>query len=355
MRVPESLSAGLTRRELLVLLGGTGVAAACHRDAAQSQPPPRAIIRTLLQDLPPAQLGDGITLIHEHLSLGTGSWPGAPARPTWAFYDDVDLMVDEVRAVAQDGVNCIVDGGTFGLGRKVANLRAIAERSGIHIVGSGGLHRKTSYPPDVYTKDEDQLVEEMFREALEERWGIIGEIGTGPDLAMDPDERKALRAAGKLQVRTGLAIFTHTMTAGGCVGCPLDQVDVFESVGVRPEKMIIGHLNDLQQPTAETPIALGRRGTYISFDHSGRPGDGRAGEHVRMVLQILEAGFEDRLLLSGDFINEMHLRRHGGPGLAMAIANFVPQLRAAGVGDATLRKITVDNPRRALAFVPTDV
>jgi glucose dehydrogenase len=40
---------------------------------------------------------------------------------------------------------------------------------------------------------------------------------------------------------------------------------VFESVGVNPQRMIIGHLNDLQQPTAETLIGLGKRGTYIAF------------------------------------------------------------------------------------------
>ena len=27
------------------------------------------------------------------------------------FYDDVDLIVDEVRAAGEDGVTCIVDGG----------------------------------------------------------------------------------------------------------------------------------------------------------------------------------------------------------------------------------------------------
>jgi phosphotriesterase-related protein len=345
----------MTRRQALGLLGA-GVAVAMRPSAGAAQAFPQgAIIRTMLGDLAPPQLGDGVTLIHEHLSLSASPWPGAPARPTWKFYDDVDVIAEEVKVVAQDGVSCIVDGGGFGLGRKMQNLRIIAERSGIHIVGSGGLHRKTTYPPDFFKKHEDQLVEEMFRDARAERWGIIGEVGTGPDLVMDPDERKGLRVAGRLQVRTGLAIFTHTMTGAGCVNCPLDQVDVFESVGVRPEKMIIGHLNDLQQPTADTPIALGKRGTYISFDHSGRPGDPRAGDHVRMVLAVLDAGFEDRLLLSGDFINEMHLRRNGGPGFAMAIRNFVPQLRAAGVSDAILRKITIENPRRAIAFVPKAV
>jgi predicted metal-dependent phosphotriesterase family hydrolase len=31
---------------------------------------------------------------------------------------------------------------------------------------------------------------------------------------------------------------------------------------------------------------------------------------------------------------------------------FVPTLRQAGVNDATIRRITIDNPRRFLAFAP---
>ena len=46
------------------------------------------------------------------------------------------------------------------------------------------------------------------------------------------------------------------------------------------------------------------------------------------------------------------LKSRGGPGYARAYKLFVPKLRTAGVDEATLRTITVDNPRRFLAFVP---
>ena len=39
-------------------------------------------------------------------------------------------------------------------------------------------------------------------------------------------------------------------------------------------------------------------------------------------------------------------------GYARPITNFVPRLRAAGATDDVLHRITVDNPRRFLAFVP---
>jgi len=39
--------------------------------------------------------------------------------------------------------------------------------------------------------------------------------------------------------------------------------------------------------------------------------------------------------------------------MSTTLTVFVPKLRAAGVKDETIRRITVDNPRRFLSFVPT--
>src|ERR1700676_1111486 len=81
-----------------------------------------AIIRTVLKDMPPEALAGGATLFHEHLSLAPdfmprwiglarGQNPHAPPSDRTFFMQDVDLMSDELRAAAKEGVACIVDGG----------------------------------------------------------------------------------------------------------------------------------------------------------------------------------------------------------------------------------------------------
>jgi predicted metal-dependent phosphotriesterase family hydrolase len=70
-------------------------------------------------------------------------------------------------------------------------------------------------------------------------------------------------------------------------------------------------------------------------------------------MAILEAGHEDRVCLSPDFAGQKYLRKNG-PGIAMMMTTIVPRLRQAGVSIATLHKILVENPRRALAFVPRE-
>jgi phosphotriesterase-related protein len=302
----------------------------------------RAIIRTILEDIPPDRL-TGMTLIHEHLSMSNRD--GSPM-----FYDDVGLIADEVKECAQDGVSCIVDTGNADLGRKIDSLRTIAERSGVYIVASGGRYRKVRYPPDVFRKTADQIADDLVAQARAERWGAFGEIGTGTDVPMDLDERKVLQAVAKAHVRTGLPIITHTND--GCAQCALDQVDVFEAAGADLRHVVIGHLNDIKDQPAAAPLAIAKRGAYLGFDHSGRPDDPRLDEYVRTIRTIIDAGFGDRICLSSDFGNEKYLRKNGGPGIDMILTTIVPRLRRAGVPENTLHVILVENPRRALSFEP---
>lgn len=346
----------LTRREAIHLLGvagGLGIlgsrellfAEATTAGAVQAGAPPfpkGAIIRTILEDVPPTRL-TGATLFHEHLSVSRAS--GQPI-----FYDDTSLIADEVRACAADGVSCIVDAGVAGLGRKIPALRTIAQRSGMLIVAGGGLHAKSDYPQDVFRQTADQVADDLVALAKAERWGIIGEMGTGTDIPMDPEERKALQAAAKAHVRTGLPIITHT--SDGCAQCALDQVDVLETAGANLRRVVIGHLNDIEKDPSAAPLAIAKRGANVGFDHSGRPDDPRLDEYVRTIRAVLEAGYEDRIFLSSDFGKEKYLRKNGGPGIDMTVTTFVPRLRRAGVDDATIHRILVENPRRLLAFVP---
>jgi len=339
----------LTRREAVRLLGAGAAAGLMamrgeQEARAASAQGRAAVVRTILSDVPPARI-TGATLIHEHLSMNADG-----DNPAFKFYRDMDLMSDEVRACANDGVSCIVDTGHADLGRSIDALRTIAKKSGMLIVAGGGLHSKSVYPADTFQKSEEQIADDFHKLATAERWGVIGEMGTGTAVPMDPQERKVLRAAARLHTRTGLSIITHV--SDGCAQCALDQVDLFEQAGVNLNHVVIGHLNDITDQPAVAPMAIAKRGAYVGFDHSGKPDDPRLPEYVRTIMAVLEAGHVDRVCLSSDFSNQKYLRKNGGPGIAMVMSTIVPRLRQAGVNDATLHTILVENPRRAIAFVP---
>src|SRR5262249_25944639 len=124
---------------------------------------------------------------------------------------------------------------------------------------------------------------------------------------------------------------------------------LFESMGVKPQRVVIGHVGGLIDPKVEVHKAICKHGAFVGFDRQGTAGDAR---QVPMVMALIEAGYADNLLFASDFSNAAQLKRNGGLGYAQTLTVFAPKVRQAGADEQTLHKILVDNPRRLLAFVP---
>jgi phosphotriesterase-related protein len=344
-------------------LSGSGVfggpAAAAALGGAQTAAfPEGAVIRTILRDMAPAELAHGSVLFHEHMSLDLAFWdqmlPGLPNAEREAFVgpadepyfmQDVEAMVAELRAAGSEGVSALVDGGHADMGRDLAFLRSVSEQSGMPIVASGGYYIDPFYPPEVRNGTDDEIAESLAAGAAAERWGAFGEIGSSEEITAD--ERKVFRAVGKAHLATNLPIYTHT--ANGLEAEA--QLDIFDSLGVSPDRVVIGHVGGLEDPDATVHRAIAARGAYVGFDRLGG-GPEADGRKVPMVQALLDAGHAERVLLASDFALASDLQRNGGAGYAKTITRFVPMLREAGVDDATIHTLTIDNPLRFLAFVP---
>ena len=345
------MTAQLSRRELLALVGasaGFGLAS-----GKQAPAPNDAVVRTVLKDVLPDSLGARAILFHEHLSF---EWarvrgPGARGTPPGPA-KDVNVVVEQLDVAASEGVGCIVDAGTDDVGRDVAFLRDIARKTSVHIVACGGLYMQRTYPAEISAKSESQIADDLVQQARASGHGALGEIGESPDAPMSALERKVFRAVGMAHLRTNLPIFTHNPYGTG-PNVPSDaglrQLDAFESVGVDPRRVAIGHACCLDDPTAGVIKLIAKRGAFVGFDRvtGGLVADDKK---VAMVLAFLEAGYADQLLLSADY--NFTARSAARPGYGTTLTVFVPKLRQAGVKEETLRRITVDNPRRFLAFVP---
>jgi phosphotriesterase-related protein len=356
------MGAGTGLAAVSALTGGSDLLAGLQRTAASASSirrlPRGSIIRTLLRDVPPDALGTGAVLFHEHLSinlsgLGRGGRQGTPPLPPAT--DNVDLIVQLVSKAGTEGVSCIVDGGHLDMGRKLNDLRTIAMRTNVHVVASGGFYMQRVYPPDLAAKSEDQVADDLVRQATEGHLGAFGEIGEDPNGAeLTLDERKVFRAVGKAAVRTGLPVFTHNSYGTG-PNVPKDiglqQLDILESTGLRPERIAIGHACCLNDPQATIITEIAKRGAFVGFDRVTTVQQIMPDKQkVAMALAFLEAGHADKLLLSADFTGQRTL--DAGPGYGRTLTVFVPMLRKAGVDEATLHTIVYDNPRRFLAFVP---
>jgi phosphotriesterase-related protein len=373
---------GLTRRQALELLGITAAAAVAPVSLrAQGGPefPKGAVIRTLVKDFAPEELGSGATLFHEHMSLGADfnqrfsaasaaaraqngpppaplgtpaaapraggggapaaapgagrtAGPPAPAGPN--PMTDVALMAQELVAARNEGVACIVDGGHPDSGRDINFLRQASKMSGLPVVAGGGFYAQPWYPKEISTMAENQIVDALIKQADADTLGAWGEIGSWDEITAD--ERKVFRAIGRAHVATNIPIFTHTGIPGKSA---LEQLDILEDSGVNPNRVVIGHLGNLVDANVYVHKIICRRGAYVGFDRQGGGGDANV---VPMVLALLDAGYADHLMFSADTMR----------GYGKTLTVFLPKLRAAGVSDDVLHRIVVDNSRRWLAFVP---
>jgi phosphotriesterase-related protein len=360
MTAHDTLRRSLTRRRalgLIVASAGTAIASRWAGFSAAAQTSLRGgIIRTVLKDITPESLGSSAALFHEHLSFEWARVTGRQDRPgPGREARDAAYIVEQLDIAAGEGVGCIVDAGTTDVGRDAGFLRQIAARTRVHIVACGGLYMQRTYPADIASRSEDQIAGDLVKEAAAGRYGAFGEIGEMPNAAMTADERKVFRAVGRAHLRTNLPIFTHNAYGTGA-NVPKDaglrQLDALESVGVKPQRVAIGHTCCLDDPAADIIRQIAKRGAFVGFDRvtGGLVPDDRK---VRMVLAFLEAGYADRLLLSSDY--NFTARSASRPGYGSTLTVFLPKLRAAGVADETIRRITVENPRRFLAFVPKNV
>ena len=172
----------LSRREVLALLGagaGFGLASAVRSDVGLAASPlqtaasggkvafPKdAVIRTLLKDVSPDTLGNAATLFHEHLSFEWARVRGPNARGNLTGpAKDVKPVLEQLEVAATEGVGCIVDAGTTDVGRDVDFLKQIAAQTRVHLVACGGLYMQRTYPADVATKSEDQIADDLVRDA----------------------------------------------------------------------------------------------------------------------------------------------------------------------------------------------
>jgi phosphotriesterase-related protein len=354
----------LTRRDALQMVGMGAIAMTAAPMPLRAQAPafPKgAVIRTLFKDYAPEELAGGATLFHEHLSLGedfnarfraaslavltaqgvtlpaNSSAPATAPPPAPQGPDPmrhVELMAQELRDAQRDGVACIVDASLEGAGMDLNFIRDAARMSGLPVVKGAGFYTEPFYPKAVAAMSESQITAALIHQADTYPAGAFGEIGSWDDITAL--ERRVFRAVGKAHLATNLSVFTHTGIPGKSA---LEQLDILEDAGVDPRRVAIGHLGNLTDPTLYVHKAICRRGGYVGFDRQGSPRDAPV---VPLVMALIDAGFADHILISGDAFR----------GYARPITVFVPKLKAAGVDDATLHRITVDNPRRFLAFVP---
>lgn len=213
--------------------------------------------------------------------------------------DYFDLITLEEKAVAtlkdlksKYGLNLFVDCTPINIGRDINLLKRVSEKSGVHIVCSTGFYYTDE--PVLYNNSAELLAEYMIKDAKNINAGIIK--AAIENEALGEFNIKLFTASAIAQKELNLPLVIHTNANNKNA---LKVLDILIKNGVNPECITIGHLSDTEN--IEYILEVAKSGCYIGLDRMyGITSDEYVSKKITTILQLADAGFEDKILLSHD-------------------------------------------------------
>ena len=312
-------------------------------------------VQTVTGRCAPDQLG--VTLMHEHLLVGWPGWEAHEGDDRAARRERVTLCVERLRELYGHGVRTLLDPCPMDLGRDAAFTAEVAAQSPVRIICATGLYKEDQGAP-VYFKFRTQFgdalgeITDLFVRELSEGIGETGvragviKVATGAHRITSYEE-VVLRAAARAHRATGAPITTHTDE--GTMGP--EQLAILCSEGVEPSSIVIGH--SCGSSNLDYHLTMLDRGAYLGFDRFGLEMLHPDRARVAALIGLLGVGFERQIVLSHDTV---WCWRGRAPVLPAAVLpdwrpthvfeHIIPRLRAAGVPQAKIDTMLVENPRR---------
>lgn len=244
------------------------------------------------------------------------------------------------------GVRTIFDLTTIDLGRGIRLVQEVANRTRVNVVVATGLHLR---PPAVVNRRVPDAITDLFVRDLEVgiadtgvRAGII-KIASGPEVTAQNEVH--LRAAARAHLATGAPIITHS---DATTGSGRRQLDIFESEGVEPGAVVVGHVGDTTDLNYLKSLA--DRGALLGMDRFGTGLGATETERVNTIVELCKAGYARQVVLSHDtncFSDSLpwKVRAERLPtwDFTLIPGRIRDALGAAGVSDAELNQMFVEN------------
>lgn len=294
----------------------------------------------------------GQTLIHEHIA--TADWSMRMAFGDQYYEHEVVLekAVEQFNRAKACGIRTVVDGTPVNMGRDIALIREVAERTGLNFIVSSGFY----YQDEVYLnwRTEDEIYALISGECRDG----IGKTGVRPgimktacaDAGITPILDKVFRAIGRVAVEQRLPIFSHHHAH---IGNGDEIMDLFESVGVAPHQVVLGHSGDTDN--IDYLERMLERGCYLGMDRFGYCDVGLGLEdRVRVIAELCARGHGDRLLLSHDLAAYFAVfgtwddfkadRLPTGADFTFIHTEVIPALEAAGLEPVQVAAMIERNP-----------
>ncbi|WP_344206965.1 phosphotriesterase [Nonomuraea bangladeshensis] len=317
-------------------------------------------VNTVLGPVPADDLG--VVAVHEAL---LSVLPGAEH----AFDITVDraeifeILARKLADFRAHGGGTIVDSTGMFHGRDLRLYEALSRSTGVHIVASTGMgpekllggyfltpqtNPPTPWPADKFARLFTQEVTEGMVVPRVERRAAAGLVATAATReGMTATDESLLRGAARTALATGVPLSVRYGADA------VHDLEIVLDEKLPADRVVIGGLDRADALAAGAPLEVARRGAYVALDHvgSGVGSDGGVTDEDRaaLVLDLVQAGHGERVLLSANAIGVA--KGHPGNDLPFShvLSEFVPLLTARGLGDEDVRRILAGNPRDLLS------
>ncbi|MBH0120967.1 phosphotriesterase [Rhodococcus sp. HM1] len=306
-------------------------------------------VNTVLGPIAPEELG--IVAIHEHIGYGM---PGSELDTRWWKTPEVryEETVPKLRKFHEYGGGTFVDVTGICNGRDIDYYKSLSAKTGVHIVACTGFVGGDTALPFFERADVDYLTRQFVHEITVgigdtgSRAGVI-KVGVSRGGKMTDLDKRIYRAAARAALDTGVPILTHLAIDAE------NAIAIFTEEGLPLHRVLFGHADDgvNSEKTRDTWIA--QQGGRVGFDTFGyeteledppfwaRP----RRQRLDHFLRFLGAGHLDQALAGVD----ANCSPLGWPGVKGHTVNYlfedlIPDLREAGLDDATITKLFVENP-----------
>jgi phosphotriesterase-related protein len=281
-----------------------------------------------------------ITNSHDHLFFRSAALPGQEL-------DDKQAAIEELTRFRALGGQRVVQWTPYGLGRRAEWLAEVARAADVQVLGATGLHQRAHYRDQGEVDRVLPKLAELFVEEL--TIGMLPDGGSelacptasmikvaGAFHHLDAHAEYTMRAAAEAHHATGAPIGIHHELG---TAAPDTVALLIDSLGVAPEKVILGHLN--RQPDPVVHLELARSGAFLAFDGPSRANHPMDWRLYDCLQALADAGHADQILLGGDTTTAT---ARGAPGMAFLLRVIWPRL-----GAELAERLFVANPARAFA------
>jgi predicted metal-dependent phosphotriesterase family hydrolase len=336
----------MKRRAFLSAATAVAAAKALAGKSLAAAAEPLGTVHTVRGPIDAARMG--VTLVHEHVLVDFAGAEKA-SRSRYDAEEAFRVILPRLQELRQRGVETLLECTPAYLGRDPLLLRRLSEASGLNIVTNTGYYgaaRDIAVPKHAYTETARQLAARWtgeLRNGIEGTGIRPGFVKIGVDAGpLSEIDRKLVEAGALCHLDTGLTLAVHT----GDGTAALEIVAVLKRNGVSPEAYAWVHA---QNETDRATLAwAAQQGAWVELDGVG-PKSLEA--HADAVADLFRRDRIDRVLVSQD-AGWYHVGEAGGGTYrphTLLLDEFVPALRARGLGDAEIRSLLVTNPARAFA------